>query len=76
MISGGLLVGKFVYTDDLALATQDKHREDVDNFLTEDLKALRKSFADWRLIPSIIKEETMCFTLITNKQKTSKGILK
>lgn len=57
--------------DNVAKAAQNKHMEDADSFLTENLKVLGKFFVDWRIIPSMNKTETMYFHL-NNKQAKKK----
>lgn len=53
---------KFTYANDLALGAQEKHMEDADSSLTEDLNALGKFFAE---------QKQGISTLIINKQKMS-----
>ena len=62
---------KFVYADDIALATQDRDLARTEATLTEDLSALGTYFTKWKLNPNPNKTEVACFHL-NNRQANQK----
>ncbi|VEN43210.1 unnamed protein product [Callosobruchus maculatus] len=58
---------KFMYADDIALAARSNTIEEGSSILSEDLSVMGRYFADWRLIPNMMKTEVLCFHL-NNKQ--------
>ena len=54
---------KFIYADDIALATQDRDLARTEATLTQDLSALKTYFTKWKLNPNPNKTEVACFHL-------------
>ena len=62
---------KFMYADDLALATQHSNMGNIEASLSADLDILSDYFRKWRLTPSTAKTETCCFHLNNRLASTS-----
>lgn len=54
---------KFIYADDIVIATQHRSFERTECVLTSDLESLSSYFKKWRLRPSETKTEVSCFHL-------------
>ena len=65
---------KFIYADDIAIATQDEHFQNLNTTLSEDVKILYDFFRNWRLTPNPSKTTTSCFHLNNRNKQTELNI--
>jgi len=54
---------KFIYADDIALATQNKDLGRTESVLSQDLETMKRYFDSWKLKPNPGKTEVACFHL-------------